>query len=71
MIIGLGGVRMQAETETHIYEERQKSGEILNAHPALLRLEELQALRDLAKNANARIYIGFDKQWSPTTSHPE
>lgn len=29
-------------------------------HPALLRHSELEALTTLAKNANARIYIGFD-----------
>jgi hypothetical protein len=34
---------------------------MLAAHPALLRLEELQALRDLARNGNARIYLGFGK----------
>jgi hypothetical protein len=30
-------------------------------HPALRRLKELEALKNLAKNAAARIYIGFDK----------
>ena len=30
-------------------------------HPALLRQLELEALAALAKNANARIYVGFDK----------
>jgi regulator of protease activity HflC (stomatin/prohibitin superfamily) len=42
-------------------QERARSAELLQNNPALLRLEELQALRDLAQNANARIYIGFDK----------
>lgn len=37
------------------------SGQILSENPALLRLEELKALRELAQNGNARIYIGFDK----------
>jgi len=27
----------------------------------LLRLQELETLRELARTANARIYIGFDK----------
>lgn len=31
-------------------------------HPALLRMLELEVLSALAKNANARIYIGFDKR---------
>lgn len=30
-------------------------------HPALLRRLELEALAALAKNANARIFVGFDK----------
>ena len=30
-------------------------------HPALLRMLELEALGELARNGNARIYIGFDK----------
>lgn len=30
-------------------------------HPALLRLRELEAMTNLAGNAQARIYVGFDK----------
>jgi hypothetical protein len=30
-------------------------------HPALLRLQELETLRELSQVANARIYIGFEK----------
>ena len=30
-------------------------------HPALLRLQELESLATLSRNAQARIYIGFDK----------
>ena len=52
---------MKAETDNRIYQERQKIGEILKTNPSLLRLEELQALRELAQNGNARIYIGVDK----------
>jgi regulator of protease activity HflC (stomatin/prohibitin superfamily) len=54
--------RLQAESELRLFEQRQEVGRILAAAPALLRLEELQTLRELAQNANARIYIGFDKQ---------
>jgi regulator of protease activity HflC (stomatin/prohibitin superfamily) len=62
--------RLQSETQARVYQERQKAGEILNQNPALLRLEELQTLRELARNANARIFIGFDKHdkpWSERT----
>ena len=43
------GMRVHAEAEA------------LEQHPALLRLAELETLRELAKNANARLYLGFDR----------
>ena len=39
--------------------ERQKAAEALEQHPGLLRLAELEALRELAHNANARVYLGL------------
>jgi len=53
-------LRVQAEAEARAYEERAKAAEALEGHPALLRLAELETLRELAKNANARLYFGFD-----------
>jgi regulator of protease activity HflC (stomatin/prohibitin superfamily) len=53
--------QLRAATEARMYQERRQAAETLERHPALLRLEELAALRDLAKNANARIYLGFDQ----------
>ena len=50
-----------AEAEARAYQERAKAAEILERHPALLRLAELESLRELAKNANARIYLGFGR----------
>ncbi|HEY5915260.1 MAG TPA: hypothetical protein VJA21_32095 [Verrucomicrobiae bacterium] len=35
------------------------------SHPALLRLEELATLRQLASSGNARLYIDFQKGTSP------
>jgi hypothetical protein len=43
-------------------EERQKTASAYEAHPALLRLEELTTLRFLARNANARLYLDFQKR---------
>jgi regulator of protease activity HflC (stomatin/prohibitin superfamily) len=54
-------VRVRAEAEARAYEERVKAAEALEGHPALLRLAELETLRELAKNANARLYLGFDR----------
>lgn len=40
---------------------RESTAQACAKHPALLRTLELETLRGLAENANARIYIGFDK----------
>ncbi len=53
--------RLQAEAEARVYGERRKAAEVLERHPALLRLAELETLRDLARNANARIYLGLGR----------
>ena len=53
--------QLRGETELRLLQQREESGAIFTRHPALLRLEELEALREIARNANARIYIGFDK----------
>ena len=53
--------RAKVEAETRAYEERAKAAEVLEGHPALLRMAELETLRDLAKNANARLYLGLDR----------
>lgn len=41
--------------------EREAAAKAYSSHPALLRLQELETLRELARTATARIYIGFDK----------
>jgi regulator of protease activity HflC (stomatin/prohibitin superfamily) len=53
-------VAIQTETEIRELAERAKSADAYTQHPALLRLIELETLRDLARNANARIYVQFD-----------
>lgn len=63
--------RLRAEAELRVLEQRQNAGAILTAHPSLLRLEELQALRELARNASARIYIGFDRWPASRDGRPE
>jgi hypothetical protein len=42
----------------------ERTAQAYAPHPALLRMLELESLRDLRNNANARIYIGFDKHLS-------
>ena len=53
--------RIQTEADILALRERAQAAEAYTSHPALLRLRELDTLRELAHTANARIYIGFDK----------
>ena len=60
--------RIQTEADILALRERAQAAEAYTSHPALLRLRELDTLRELAQTANARIYIGFDKHTSPGTA---
>jgi regulator of protease activity HflC (stomatin/prohibitin superfamily) len=51
--------------------EREQAAQAYADHPALLRLRELETLSELAKQANARIYIGFDKHIRPASRNSE
>ena len=52
-------IRTAAELET--LQQREGEAQLYQANPSLLRLRELETLSALAGNAEARIYIGFDK----------
>jgi hypothetical protein len=54
--------RLAVQAEMQALEERQKRASAYAAHPALLRLEELTTLRELARNANARLYVDFKEK---------
>jgi len=54
-------LRIQNEAEIRALRDQAAGAEAYAKHPALLRLRELQALAEVSKNANARIFIGFDK----------
>ena len=53
--------RIRTEADVEALQARAAAAESYTRHPALLRLRELETLQELAKQANARIYIGFDK----------
>jgi regulator of protease activity HflC (stomatin/prohibitin superfamily) len=53
--------RIQLEADIRALRERETAASAYATHPALMRLEELETLRELARNANAKLYIGFDK----------
>ncbi len=63
--------RIQTEADINALREREQAATAYSAHPALLRLQELETLRDLSKTAKARIYIGFDKHQSLASSGQE
>ncbi len=60
--------RIQTQAELAALRDRATTAEAYSSHPALLRLEELETLRDLARNANARLFVGFD---SPNLKTPD
>jgi regulator of protease activity HflC (stomatin/prohibitin superfamily) len=53
--------RIKSEAEMVSFKQTQQAAAAFAASPALLRLRELDALKELAHASNARIYIGFDK----------
>lgn len=56
--------KVKTEAEVQALRERENAARAYSAHPALLRLQELETLRELARTATARLYIGFDKHMS-------
>jgi regulator of protease activity HflC (stomatin/prohibitin superfamily) len=57
--------RMKTEAEIRQLQERERTAKAYANHPALLRMLELETLRELGRNGNARIYIGFEKHAEP------
>lgn len=54
-------IRIKTDAEINALRMREQAAQAYSSHPALLRLQELETLRELSKSATARIYIGFDK----------
>lgn len=57
--------RVKTGADIQALRERAQAAKAYAEHPALLRLRELETLRELARTATARIYIGFDKHMPP------
>jgi regulator of protease activity HflC (stomatin/prohibitin superfamily) len=62
--------RVKTEAEVQALRERELAAKAYSAHPALMRLQELETMRELARTATARLYIGFDKH-APFNSNEE
>jgi regulator of protease activity HflC (stomatin/prohibitin superfamily) len=55
-------VRLQAEAEVQTIRLREQTAVAFEKHPTLLRLRELESLRELAGAPGARIYVDFDRR---------
>lgn len=53
--------RQAAELSMRMLEQRQKAASLLEQHPQMLKLLELETYGEIAKSANARIYLGIDR----------
>jgi hypothetical protein len=53
--------RVKVESEIASLRQRESAAGAFAAHPALLRLLELETLRELGRSANARIYVNFQR----------
>lgn len=58
----VAAIRLKVQADREAAAERGQTADVYRDHPALLRLEELATLRELARNANARIYLDFKKR---------
>ena len=56
--------RIKSAADVAVLKSSEQTAASLAKHPTLLRLRELDTLKELSQLANARIYIGFDKHGS-------
>ncbi|MDJ0702229.1 MAG: SPFH domain-containing protein [Leptolyngbyaceae cyanobacterium MO_188.B28] len=54
--------QIKTEADIQALREREQAAQAYANHPALLRLQELETLRDLSRMSNARIYISLNGQ---------
>jgi regulator of protease activity HflC (stomatin/prohibitin superfamily) len=53
--------KIRNEGELAALRDSEQSAKAYAAHPALLRLRELETLKELSGSANVKIYVGFDR----------
>jgi len=63
--------RIRAAASVAALRLRSENAGSYAEHPALLRLQELESLAVLSRNAQARIYIGFDKHAATVDAQAE
>ncbi len=57
---------IKTASEVRALRDEAEAAALYATHPALLRLRELETLRELGNNANARLYLNFDKTAKPS-----
>ena len=62
--------RIRTQAEIDALKQREATAAAYREHPALLRLFELETLRQLSTSANARIYVDFDRSRSEEEPGP-
>lgn len=58
-------VQLEADAEVDAARRRSEVAGLFDQHPVMLRLRELETLRELSKSASARIYVDFDQHDRP------
>lgn len=53
--------RIKTEAELNALGERAKAAQAFVQHPVLIRLTELETLRQIAQSPNAKLYVNFDR----------
>jgi regulator of protease activity HflC (stomatin/prohibitin superfamily) len=53
--------KVRNEAELAALRDTEQSAKAYATHPALLRLRELETLKELSGSANVKIYVGFDR----------
>lgn len=54
-------ITVQTAAEIQSLREREKAAQAYSTHPALLRLRELETLGEMARTAEVKMLVGFDK----------
>lgn len=54
-------VTVQTTAEIQALRDREQAAQAYSTHPALLRLRELETLREMARSAEVKMLVGFDK----------
>lgn len=54
-------IQVQTAAETLALRERAQAAQAYSTHPALLRLRELETLSEMARTAEVKMLVGFDK----------